>query len=398
MKKLICIALAAIMLAAGGIVSVGAYELPPYYNVEEFKISYDAYRIYVYLEAGYCGVFDELDYDVMFEGAEFISISDSDAAWREAHPEGDVFPEGYDAEAHVRRLTVELYEPGTAINLFAHRENAGRVEKALREFEAFDFVSSVSVVPTEDFDPYGTVYHTDDDYFARWEAVCEEYGYDYEAYVAYCEGYLYKYDVNGDGAITYKDVFAADNAKLAALEAGDEYTGAEPAEIVNFIVTSPGQPDDIMREENTRINAKHLSTLNKYIEICERDGVEYLGPTYTGWEIRNRMVFGGDPASDRSLFAIGDVDGNLKINAKDVVAVMKSIVSPGNEVDSQSADVNCDGKVNAKDVTLIMKIAVNGSQRTQSKLCAACRALGHTLSAAYARRSYIMRSVLPLTA
>ena len=50
----------------------------------------------------------------------------------------------------------------------------------------------------------------------------------------------------------------------------------------------------------------------------------------------------------------GDVNGDGKVNARDVTAIMKSLAG-GDMVDHELADVNGDGKVNARDVTELMK-------------------------------------------
>lgn len=60
------------------------------------------------------------------------------------------------------------------------------------------------------------------------------------------------------------------------------------------------------------------------------------------------------------IFIIGDVTGDGKLNAKDVVFIMKEMVSsPG--FDNPDADFNGDGKINAKDVIALMKAIVSDS-------------------------------------
>lgn len=55
----------------------------------------------------------------------------------------------------------------------------------------------------------------------------------------------------------------------------------------------------------------------------------------------------------------GDVNGDGKINAKDVVTLMKVIVgAPVKTFNEAVADINSDGKYNAKDVTALMKLLV----------------------------------------
>ena len=50
----------------------------------------------------------------------------------------------------------------------------------------------------------------------------------------------------------------------------------------------------------------------------------------------------------------GDATGDGVINAKDVVAVMRSLIIPGINIDTRSADVNCDGKVTVTDAVAIV--------------------------------------------
>ena len=58
-------------------------------------------------------------------------------------------------------------------------------------------------------------------------------------------------------------------------------------------------------------------------------------------------------------FTPGDVDGNGKLNAKDVTAIMKHLVgkTPAN-FNADAADFDGNGKINAKDVTGLMKYLV----------------------------------------
>ena len=53
----------------------------------------------------------------------------------------------------------------------------------------------------------------------------------------------------------------------------------------------------------------------------------------------------------------GDFNGDFRVNAKDVVALMKAIIS-GTAESNAAADFNGDGKVNAKDVVALMKAIV----------------------------------------
>lgn len=64
----------------------------------------------------------------------------------------------------------------------------------------------------------------------------------------------------------------------------------------------------------------------------------------------------------------GDANGDEKINAKDVTAIMKYVVAGGGEPLAPTADYNSDGKLNAKDVTLVMKYLVGLPVLTDSLL------------------------------
>ena len=57
----------------------------------------------------------------------------------------------------------------------------------------------------------------------------------------------------------------------------------------------------------------------------------------------------------------GDVNGDGKINAQDVIKIMRYLVGWSDyELDTALADYNGDGKVNIRDVCLILKDIVNG--------------------------------------
>lgn len=54
---------------------------------------------------------------------------------------------------------------------------------------------------------------------------------------------------------------------------------------------------------------------------------------------------------------IGDVNGDGEVNARDVIDLMKHIITPKTPIDKGQADINRDGKVNARDVLALMKRA-----------------------------------------
>lgn len=106
------------------------------------------------------------------------------------------------------------------------------------------------------------------------------------------------------------------------------------------------------------INAfKYCSSLEKvYFTGAESDYNIMIGATGNNPFINANKVYNYKPGS----VTPGDVDGNGKLNAKDVTAIMKHLVgkTPENFV-LEAADYNGDGKVNAKDVTALMKFLVN---------------------------------------
>lgn len=116
------------------------------------------------------------------------------------------------------------------------------------------------------------------------------------------------------------------------------------------------------------------------IDVCKRYGIEKIN--YTGDKTGNLTMhkwFASTncpgpyleaqfpaiaEAINRGLNGVdGDVNGDGKLNAKDVTLLMKSLVN-GTAKLLGNADFNKDGKVNAKDVTAMMKAMV-GSQPTK---------------------------------
>ena len=64
--------------------------------------------------------------------------------------------------------------------------------------------------------------------------------------------------------------------------------------------------------------------------------------------------FGIDAAKE---YTSGDVNGDGKVNAKDVLAIMRYVTSPENaNVDLEVSDFNRDGKINSRDAVGIMKL------------------------------------------
>ena len=101
----------------------------------------------------------------------------------------------------------------------------------------------------------------------------------------------------------------------------------------------------------------------KYPSLNGADFVEYVGERYV----------------------IGDADGDGKVNSRDVIEVMKSVVGKTklSGAKKTAADLNCDGIINAKDVTILMKKLVNGST-VSGETSPYCSLLGHQYTASYA--------------
>ena len=97
---------------------------------------------------------------------------------------------------------------------------------------------------------------------------------------------------------------------------------------------------------------------------CEYLETVYFRGTEEQWN--DIMIYdGNDPLLNAKLVFVSDapyndasdVNGDGKVNAKDVVDLMKAVVS-GEAIDPATADLTDDGKVNAKDVIALMKYVV----------------------------------------
>lgn len=72
------------------------------------------------------------------------------------------------------------------------------------------------------------------------------------------------------------------------------------------------------------------------------------------------------PEPPEDLYEIGDVNLDEKINAKDVIILMKSLIgAPPESFTYEKADVNGDGKVNAKDVVVLMRKIIEGDVQAE---------------------------------
>ena len=75
----------------------------------------------------------------------------------------------------------------------------------------------------------------------------------------------------------------------------------------------------------------------------------------------------GGAQGGAAVFAAGDINGDGKLNARDVIALMKMIVGFDNTgVDRDDADINGDGELNARDVIALMKQLLSGTSPGES--------------------------------
>jgi hypothetical protein len=112
--------------------------------------------------------------------------------------------------------------------------------------------------------------------------------------------------------------------------------------------------------------------LNVFLEVRFPDEGEYHGVEYASvpvFVIRRTGTNTVKPLASVKLssnvelsssITLGDADGDGKLNAKDVVAVMKYITGWDVSISRAAADYNCDGKVNNRDLLEMMLAIVNG--------------------------------------
>ena len=81
-------------------------------------------------------------------------------------------------------------------------------------------------------------------------------------------------------------------------------------------------------------------------------------------------------------YVLGDATGDGRINAQDIVAMIKYIIGYETEAIPGVMDMNGDGNVNARDVLIIMFAIVNGEDEVN--ICSVCALFGHKSSSAYA--------------
>lgn len=89
------------------------------------------------------------------------------------------------------------------------------------------------------------------------------------------------------------------------------------------------------------------------VTVTDSDGKELAGSDVVGTDY---LVKSGD-ASAR-LVVYGDVNGDAGVNARDVVAMMRSLLSENDTVIAPAADLVPDGNTDARDVSLLMKYLV----------------------------------------
>jgi peptide methionine sulfoxide reductase MsrB len=91
---------------------------------------------------------------------------------------------------------------------------------------------------------------------------------------------------------------------------------------------------------------------------------ETVAPTYTAEGVETRVCATCGKTETRAIAKLeqllGDINGDGKVNAKDVTALMKALVNGKSIINFSVADINGDGKVNAKDVTELMRLIIAG--------------------------------------
>ena len=116
--------------------------------------------------------------------------------------------------------------------------------------------------------------------------------------------------------------------------------------------------------------------LVRYCEVCGKETVrdtqhtDALGHSFGEWVVTTPVGVGVDGVETRECSVCGeketrtisgstpgDITGDGKLNAKDVIALMKALIN-GNAEEIPASDFNKDGKVNAKDVIAMMKAII----------------------------------------
>ena len=203
-----------------------------------------------------------------------------------------------------------------------------------------------------------------------------------EVYLEYQADHLTQYDLDKSGLIDMADFSLAREAYAAAVEAGEEYEGVSHIEIARFLIEAPQQSFEVTLEKpysvdfnqdgitdfvdergkldfwlldinkDGKLNVKDRVAAELFIELFKEAGVDCKVPDPEDYVLVG--AFSGTSGKQS-----GDVTGDGKLNAKDVIALMKYIVGAAPDgFDESAADVNGDGKVNSKDVVALMKLLV----------------------------------------
>lgn len=128
-----------------------------------------------------------------------------------------------------------------------------------------------------------------------------------------------------------------------------------------FLLSEESRGDDgCLHFNNGKVYSEHLvlklsdqtdiSLEEAFERIARNPMVAHVSPIY--------LLYLDDIMLDDEIRFIGDVNGDFRVNSKDIIAVMKHIsgVLELSDRDRPFADVNGDGKINAKDIIEIMRL------------------------------------------
>lgn len=63
-------------------------------------------------------------------------------------------------------------------------------------------------------------------------------------------------------------------------------------------------------------------------------------------------------SASAKILVYGDTDGDANVNARDIIAIMRSLLAGGAAINTLAADLSPDGEINAKDIIALMKYLV----------------------------------------
>ncbi len=89
--------------------------------------------------------------------------------------------------------------------------------------------------------------------------------------------------------------------------------------------------------------------------------------------------------------ALGDVNGNGKVDSTDALTVLQFVVSKVKTIDKDTADVNLDTKINSTDALMILQISVGLAETSEYKVIV-------KLNAKVGSESYNSKDVIPVKA